>query len=269
MRGKPVRRPKTHEIGLAVMAAGLVVASCATVESPLGPIGDASAPAGSAAKSQTVIIGEGDEAYATTRQVSSQDIDCPAVTVRGGASTWQIPAGTGPTNVRYQGTLGQLARECAVLGETVTMRVGVEGRVLVGPKGGPGSVNVPLRVALVAEGPTPRTIMSKFYSVPVQVPPNASQAVFSQVEDDLTFPMPPNRRIDNYVVYVGFDPQGAAAAAKTSSKAKPAPAPATATKKAATPPPAKSAAPAAKQPQFEPPPSPPPGIFAPPPGQSG
>jgi pyruvate/2-oxoglutarate dehydrogenase complex dihydrolipoamide acyltransferase (E2) component len=112
----------------------------------------------------------------------------------------------------------------------------------------------------------PRPILSKFYNVDVTVPAGASQAVFSVVEDDLTFPMPANRKLDNYVVYVGFDPQGAAAAARPAAKpkapaAKPAPKPApTAAKAPASPPPAK------QSPQFEPAPSPPPGVFAPPPG---
>lgn len=274
MRKRPVRHRKNYETGLALVFAAVVIASCATVESPLGPIGDSSAPGASG----TTVIGEGENQYTVARQASQPDIDCPSVTVRTGAAGWQITAGPGPTNVRYQGSIGQLARECAILGETMTMRVGVEGRLLVGPKGGPGRVNVPMRIALVAEGPQPKPIWSKFYSVEVEVPPNASQAIFSQVEDDLTFPLPADKRIDNYIVYVGFDPQGAAAAAKSSSKTQPAskpkPAPKPATKKAAAPPPPPPAkapppAPAKQQPQFEPPPSPPPGVFAPPPGHSG
>jgi hypothetical protein len=188
------------------------------------------------------------------------------VTIRSGASAWQLPSGGRATDVRYQGSLGQLVRECAILGETMTMRVGVEGRLLVGPKGGPGNVKVPIRMALVAEGPTPKPLSSKFYNVDVSVPEGASQAVFSIVEDDLTFPMPANRDIGNYVVYVGFDPQGAAAAARpTAPKAKPKPA---AQPQAAKPAPAPKSAPPAKssQPQFEPAPAPPPGVFAPPPG---
>jgi hypothetical protein len=287
VKRKRKNRPrKSQEAGLALIFAGVFVASCATVESPLGPIGNASAPGtpGASKAGGVVTFGDSEGQVMATASASSgsSDIDCPSVTVRSGAAAWQIPSGSGPNNVRYQGSLGQLARECAVLGETMTIRVGVEGRVLVGPQGGAGNVNVPLRIALVAEGPTPRPIWSKFYSVPVAVPPNASQAIFSQVEDDLTFPLPPNKRIDNYIVYVGFDAQGAAAAAKGTTKAKtPAPSSAPVTKKASAPAPAAPAkaapakapsgsAPSAKpQPQFEPPPSPPPGVFAPPPGQGG
>jgi len=252
MRKKPVRRLKPHETGLALICAGLLAASCATVEAPLGPIGNA---------------GEGGTVVAT-QQGQATDMECPSVTVRSGASAWQLPSGGSATNVRYQGALGQLVRECAILGETMTMRVGVEGRLLVGPKGGPGSVKVPLRMALVADGPQPKPLWSKFYNVDVAVPAGASQAVFSVVEDDLTFPLPANREIGNYVVYVGFDPQGAAAAARPAAKAKAAPkAPAAAKAPAASPPPAKSSPPA-KSPQFEPSPAPPPGVFAPPPGHN-
>lgn len=252
MRKKPVRLLKPHETGIALIIAALLVGSCATVEAPLGPIG-------------SNVDGE-NVPVAASQQGQASDIDCPGVTIRSGASAWQLPSGGRPTEVRYQGALGQLVRECAVLGETVTMRVGVEGRLLVGPKGGPGSVKVPLRMALVAEGPQPRPVWSKFYNVDVDVPGGASQAVFSLVEDDLTFPMPAGRRLDNYVVYVGFDPQGAAAAARPAAKPKQqAPAARPAPTAARAPAPA-SSAPAKQSPQFEPAPSPPPGVFAPPPG---
>jgi hypothetical protein len=261
MQKKTVRLPAefSSRAGLALFAAGLVVAGCAT-ESSLGPIGNPPAPSG-------------DAQVKATQGGQPSDFDCPTVTIRSGASAWQLSAGPGPTNVRYQGALGQLARECAVLGETMTMRVGIEGRVLVGPKGGPGNVTVPLRVALVAEGPQPRTISSKFYSVAVNVPEGASQAIFSLVEDDLTFPIPADKRLDSYMVYVGFDPQGAASTAKAKAPAaKPKPSAQAAPKAPAAqsapaqPAPAKAAPTTKQAPQFEPAPSPPPGVFAPPPG---
>lgn len=257
MGNKPDRLHWTGA-GLALFATGLAVMAC-TTESTLGPIGTPSTSGAVDGATPTM----------ATQQGVQTDVDCPTVTIRTGASTHQIPVGAKATDVRYQGSLGQLARECAILGDVMTMRVGVEGRLLVGPKGGPGTVSVPLRMALIAEGPQPKSIWQKFYNVPVSVPPGSSQAIFSQVEDDLTFPLPPDRKISNYIVYVGFDPQGAAAAAKaapkpapakTAPKPKPA-APATATKPA-------QPAPTKQQPQFEPPPSPPPGVFAPPPGHS-
>src|SRR5690606_33476296 len=129
----------------------------------------------------------------------------------------QEPAGAPTTELHYQASLSQMARECTVLGPTMTIRVGVEGRLLVGPKGSAATVSVPLRLALVAEGPQPKAIWTKFYSVPITIPAGQSGVPFTQVEDDLTFALPPSKDISNYVIYVGFDPQGAA---KTAVKRK-------------------------------------------------
>jgi hypothetical protein len=108
---------------------------------------------------------------------------------------------------RYQASLGQMARECAALGGMITMKVGVEGRVLVGPVGGPGQIDIPLRMAVVQEGPAPKTVVSKFYKLAVSIPPGQTGVPFVHVEQDLSFPMPRGADLDNYVVYVGFDPQ--------------------------------------------------------------
>ena len=137
------------------------------------------------------------------------DIECPGVEVRSGASTLAINSpGTqaGPMNTRYQVTIGQTARECAALGGVVTMRVGVQGRVLLGPAGGPGQVDVPIRLAVVQEGPEPKPIVSKFSRLTVAVPPGQTAVPFVHIEQDVTFPMPRGNLIEAYVVYVGFDP---------------------------------------------------------------
>jgi hypothetical protein len=140
------------------------------------------------------------------------EIDCPGVDIRQGASTLGISApGAEATamNTRYQVSIGQTARECAALGGVMTMKVGVQGRVLLGPAGGPGRVDVPLRVAVVQEGTNPKAIVSKFYRIAVDVAPGQTAVPFTHVEQDLTFPMPSPSALDNYVVYVGFDPTGA------------------------------------------------------------
>ncbi len=188
------------------------------------------------------------------------DVECPTIQVRNGASTWQTPLGVSTTDLRYQASLGQMARECAILGDTMTVKVGVEGRLLVGPKGSPGNIEVPLRLALVQEGPSPKSIWTKFYAVQVNVQPGQSGMPFTQVEDDLTFALPPNKDITAYVIYVGFDPQGLNARKRPAAhKAAPKPA----AKKTTAPRPAATARPPASG-GFTAPAS---GGFAPPPGQ--
>jgi hypothetical protein len=244
-RGLPLRP------GLALLIAGVTVAGCASLESVTGPIGGMFSWSGS---------GEPPPPQRT-------DVDCPQITVRTGASTWQVPSGATGASVRYQATIGQLARECAILGDTMTIKVGVEGRVLVGPRGGPGSVTVPLRVAVVHEGPQPRSIWTKFYSIPVNIAGGTTQAIFAQVEDDLTFQLPVNRGdLTSYIVYVGFDPQAAIDAQRAKQKAPPRKARPKPKAKAKAAEPAPAGQPPAQQPGFvQPPAAPPPGVFAPPP----
>ena len=143
------------------------------------------------------------------------NLDCPQVTVRIGASTLLIGSKPGqgepsPLDVRYQGSIVRTARECHVNAGIVTMKVGIEGRIITGPAGVPGAVIVPLRIAVVEEGPNPKTVASKFSRETVTVANAVDRVTFTHIDPDVSFPVPqPAGLIDNYVVYVGFDPLGA------------------------------------------------------------
>ena len=191
--------PTLTRIGAAAVAAALLLPSQAGAQS----ISD---------KLNSWFFGGGSSSQqgpSNTPDNTSPDIECPGVEVRNGAATLAINAPgaeASPMNTRYQVTIGQLARECAALGGVVTMRVGVQGRVLLGPAGGPGQVDVPLRLAVVQEGPEPKPIVSKFARLSVAVPPGQTAVPFVHVEQDVTFPLPRGNLIEAYVVYVGFDP---------------------------------------------------------------
>ncbi len=143
--------------------------------------------------------------------LSNDDVDCPAVQVRTGAATLAIGGGGKPDepaalNLRYQGSIIRYARECHISAGVMTMRVGIEGRVITGPAGGPGKVDVPLRIAVVQEGVTPKAIVSKFVMVPVEITAAVDRVTFTHIEEGMTFPIPnPPGLLDNYVVYIGFD----------------------------------------------------------------
>ncbi len=142
---------------------------------------------------------------------SAPDIECPGVDIRTGASTLNIAAKTGQAtagDLRYQLSFGQTARECSVQGGAMIIKVGVQGRVILGPMGGPGRVDVPLRYAVVREGAQPKTIVTKFKRLPVTVAPDQTHVQFVDVEEGLTFPMPSDSELDAYVIYVGFDEIG-------------------------------------------------------------
>ena len=135
--------------------------------------------------------------------------DCPTIDIRPGASTYTVgPPGADPTatTLRFQATIARTARECAVLAGSMILKVGVQGRVILGPAGGSGQIEVPIRLALVQEGVEPRTIWTKAYRVPVTIPPDQTNVQFVQVEEDISFPLPKPAELAAYLVYVGFDP---------------------------------------------------------------
>jgi hypothetical protein len=142
---------------------------------------------------------------------SAPEVECPGVDIRTGASTLNIATkNTDATagDLRYQLSFGQTARECAVHGTTMSIKLGVQGRVILGPMGSAGQVDVPLRYAVVREGPQPKTIVTKFKRISVTVAPSQTYVQFIDIEEGLTFPLPPKSELDAYVVYVGFDEIG-------------------------------------------------------------
>lgn len=151
-----------------------------------------------------------------TGLAAAEDVECPGVDVRTGASTLMIGSKPGEVgepaalDLRYQGTIIRTARECRVTAGVMNMKVGIEGRIITGPAGGPGTVDVPLRIAVVQEGVSPKTIVSKFARVPVTINNEVDRVNFTHVDSEISFPMPqPLANIDAYVVYVGFDSIGA------------------------------------------------------------
>jgi hypothetical protein len=142
---------------------------------------------------------------------ANADIECPSVDVRLGAATFMVGSKPGEgepsaMDLRYQGSIIRTARECKVAGGVMTMKVGIEGRVITGPAGGPGNVDVPLRLAVVREGVTPKPILSKFVRIPVTITGSIDRVTFTHVDPEISFPMPvPAADIDSYIVYVGFD----------------------------------------------------------------
>jgi hypothetical protein len=137
------------------------------------------------------------------------DVTCPTVSIRPGASTFAVGLADKPasgSDLRYQATITRTARDCTLGGGQVTARIGIQGRVIAGPAGAPAAVDVPLRVAVVQDGVTPKTIFTKAYQTNVAMSTDSS-VVFSLVAEDVVYPVPAGNAGDSYVFYIGFDPQ--------------------------------------------------------------
>ena len=95
-----------------------------------------------------------------TVPAATTEVQCPGVEIRQGASTMSFstttPGDPSALGLRYQVTISRTARDCLVRGNMLTIRIGMEGRIILGPAGGPGHLEVPVRYAVVQEGPDPR-----------------------------------------------------------------------------------------------------------------
>ncbi|AWM05139.1 hypothetical protein [Bradyrhizobium symbiodeficiens] len=142
-------------------------------------------------------------------QPADDDVDCPQVTVRAGASTYAVGVTGKPAvgnEIRFQASITKMARECARSSAGITARIGIQGRVIAGPAGAPATVEVPLRVAVVQGGVGEKVIASKAYRTTVEMTDGGS-VPFSFIVEDVSYPVPSAAVADSYVFYVGFDPQ--------------------------------------------------------------
>ena len=150
------------------------------------------------------------------------DLFCPPVSIRAGASTYQVAApGKQPVgnDLRFQATITRTARDCTYNNGEITARIGIQGRVIAGPAGAPASVEVPLRVAVVQSGVQEKTIATKAYRTSVSMSEDAS-VPFTVVAEDLVYPAPSGAVGDSYVFYIGFDPQALKPEPKARAKKK-------------------------------------------------
>ena len=135
--------------------------------------------------------------------------DCPEIRVPSGESSLRV-GGEGSASVRHQFAVGQVARECGVAGKELTIKVGVKGRVVLGPAGSPGSFSAPLSVS-IREQKGDKILTSKTFNVAAVVAPGTTGADFTIVTEPLVVPFTSEHAADDYEVVVGFG-KGAKAA---------------------------------------------------------
>jgi hypothetical protein len=127
---------------------------------------------------------------------------CPEIRVREGTEVmrrYERSKEDDRGSIIWQASIGDTARECLYdLEGNLILRIGVSGRVLAGPKGGPGTVNLPLRIAVTKHK---TALYSDLKQLAITIPATNS-TVFRNVYE-VTVPSPGRQR--NYLIYVGFD----------------------------------------------------------------
>jgi hypothetical protein len=155
-----------------------------------------------------LMFGTPDPGPAPVRAGPVTEVDCPEIEVLDGTSSLRVTSGgDANSNVRHQFSLGETARECRVEGNQLVMKVGAEGRVLIGPAGAPGAFNVPVRI-VVRHDADEKIVSSQIYRVPVSVPEGQTEAPFSVVSNEISVPFPGKRASQAYTIIVGFDGTG-------------------------------------------------------------
>ncbi len=105
---------------------------------------------------------------------------CPPIDVPEGGAAIQASGG------RSQITLGQVARECTPRADgSVSVKLGIEGRALLGPSGAPGRFEAPIFIAIKRNG---AVVASRARRVAVTIPSGSAQGAFAIVEDGVVVP---------------------------------------------------------------------------------
>jgi len=138
---------------------------------------------------------------------------CPPVEVAENAAASRTMVGA---NVRTQFSLARLARECTRLQDgSITVKIGVEVNVLLGPAGAPGRFDVPVTFQIRHEG---KVITSRVERAAVVVGPGEAQGFASIVAEALSVPVAMTADYDIAVGVGALGGAGGKGAGKTAAK---------------------------------------------------
>ena len=130
------------------------------------------------------------------------NVPCPEAIIRADTHAYVV-YGKGkeiPENVRYQGTIRELASNFVrAASGAVVVRVGLVGRVVAGPKGGAGDVKLPIRIAFVRDN---EVLYSELHRPQVSLTSAQLTQPFTLLVEDIPHANP---SAGAGQIYVGFD----------------------------------------------------------------
>jgi hypothetical protein len=106
------------------------------------------------------------------------------------------------TAVVHRGEITKMARECTLYSDRVIVKYGFAGRVLLGPKGGPGTVRLAVNIRVA--GAQQNTLATDKMSITTTIPPDQPAGYFSMVRE-IAFPVTVGTRPQDYKVFVAFE----------------------------------------------------------------
>jgi hypothetical protein len=145
------------------------------------------------------------KADASTDFPAGMSTHCPQVVAwpRDRLLTIYQPGHVGDQNsIVHRGEITKMARECQLYSDRVIVKYGFAGRVLLGPKGGPGPVTLGVNVRVA--GAQQNTLATDKMNVTTTVPPGNPAGYFSMVRE-IAFPIVVGTRPEDYKVFVAFE----------------------------------------------------------------
>lgn len=188
-----VSLPHFTKVGV-VLATSLLLSACGggltDVFTPAAPSGGTVVGASTAPRGPSLLAPE------------EEEFDCPAVSIAPGGAAVRIGA-AGSETVRSQITITDVVRECVRGPDGIIMRVGAEGRVLVGPAGSAGALGATMRID-VRKGA--QTLSSRTARVGASIPAGQASASWVHVEQGIVIPASAFRASGDLDVFVTLNP---------------------------------------------------------------
>jgi hypothetical protein len=196
---------------VSFMAANLAACGVSQLTEPLqrGLFGGDKPQDGEGQQATALAGGDGapQQASGFSTTFASASVGCPVFEVNPDSRTiiFNAPGGgSDPQSVMHQGEILEVARECGTSATGVAVKYGFSGRVLLGPRGKPGSITLPATLTVVDQANA--VVQSQKIRVVVNVPGGSTTGVFSEVKEvDVT--VPAGYSAKNYKIYIGFDNQ--------------------------------------------------------------
>jgi hypothetical protein len=104
--------------------------------------------------------------------------------------------------VVHRGEITKMARECTLYSDRVIVKYGFAGRVLLGPKGAPGTVTLGVNIRVA--GAQQNTLATDKMNITTTIPPDQPAGYFSMVRE-IAFPVTVGTRPQDYKVFVAFE----------------------------------------------------------------
>jgi hypothetical protein len=131
---------------------------------------------------------------------------CPTIAILDGTEVQRVmaPGTTGNAGLKYQYSLYNVGRECSLSGGRMSVKIGADGRVLLGPAGTPSRFDVPIRVVVYSEV-TQKPVESRLFRVPVTMGGGQASVPFQFVSDNINVTIAGGSVATDYSIKVGID----------------------------------------------------------------